>query len=55
MFARPLAIALCIAAAAPAADITLKSVQFGKPIQGDKLSADDLKGSVVLVELWGIH
>lgn len=40
---------------APAADVTLKSVRFGKPIQGEKLSTDDLKGKVVLVELWGIN
>jgi hypothetical protein len=36
-------------------DITLKSVRFGDPIQGSKLSADNLKGQVVLVELWGIN
>ncbi|MCU0704420.1 MAG: hypothetical protein MUF18_10630 [Fimbriiglobus sp.] len=36
-------------------DITLKSVRFGDPIQGGKLSADNLKGQVVLVELWGIN
>ena len=56
MFARPLAVVLCAAALAPAADdVTLKGVRFGNPIQGAKQSADDLKGQVVLVELWGIN
>lgn len=55
MFARSLVVAACLAAVAPAADVTLKAVRFGKPLQGDKLSADDLKGKVVLVELWGIN
>jgi hypothetical protein len=57
MPARPLAVALCLAAAAvsPAADVTLKAVRFGDPITGKKPSADDLTGKVVLVELWGIN
>lgn len=56
MFTRPLAVLLCAAAFAPAADdVTLKGVRFGKPIQGEQQSADDLKGNVVLVELWGIN
>jgi hypothetical protein len=54
MFARSLAVALCAAALAPAADVTLKAARFGNPIQGEKVSADTLKGKVVLVELWGI-
>ena len=55
MFARSLAVAACLAVVSPAADVTLKAVRFGDPIQGEKLSADDLKGKVVLVELWGIN
>lgn len=56
---RPLA-AVCVLAfafaAAPAADdITLKAFRPGAPIQGPKLSADDLTGKVVLVEFWGIN
>jgi hypothetical protein len=55
VFARSLAVALCAAALAPAADVTLKAARFGNPIQGEKVSADTLKGKVVLVELWGIN
>ena len=55
MLARSLAVAAFLTAVAPAADVTLKAVRFGEPIQGEKLSADDLKGRVVLVELWGIN
>lgn len=57
MTVRSLAVVLLLVlgAIAPAADVTLKSVRFGKPIQGEKLSTDDLKGKVVLVEMWGIN
>ncbi len=47
---------LALAAVAPAADdVTLKALRPGTPIQGPKLSADDLAGKVVLVEFWGIN
>ncbi len=47
---------LALAAASHAADdITLKAFRPGPPIQGPKLSADDLAGKVVLVEFWGIN
>jgi hypothetical protein len=55
MFARSLAVALCLTAPAAAEDITLRSLRAGTAIQGAKPTADDLKGRVVLVEFWGIN
>jgi hypothetical protein len=47
---------LALATTAPAADdITLKAFRPGVPIQGPKLSADDLAGKVVFVEFWGVN
>jgi hypothetical protein len=49
------------AAAAPlaAADFNMKikaaDIEFGESVMGPKLSPDDLKGKVVLVEFWGIN
>jgi len=38
-----------------AADVKIEGVKFSEVIVGPKLKADDLKGHVVLVELWGVH
>ena len=38
-----------------AADAKIEGVKFGEVIVGPKLTPDDLKGHVVLVELWGVH
>jgi hypothetical protein len=35
--------------------VKIEGVKFGEVIVGPKLKADDLKGHVVLVELWGVH
>jgi hypothetical protein len=35
--------------------VTVSDVQLGAPIMGPKLSATDLQGKVVLLELWGIR
>jgi hypothetical protein len=49
------------AAAAPlaAADFNMKikaaDIEFGETVLGPKLSTDDLKGKVVLMEFWGIN
>jgi hypothetical protein len=37
------------------ADSKIDGVQFGEVISGPKLKPDDLRGHVVLVELWGLH
>jgi hypothetical protein len=40
---------------AVAADAKIEGVKLGETIVGPKLKPDDLKGHVVLVELWGVH
>jgi hypothetical protein len=55
MFARSLAVAVCLTALAPAADVTLKGLKAGGHISGPKVFNDDLAGRVVLVEYWGVN
>ena len=52
-----IAAALCAAIALPAfaADATIEGVKFGDVVVGPKLTPDDFKGRVVLVEFWGIR
>jgi hypothetical protein len=50
----------CLAAGrVAAADFNMKikaeDIHFGEAVMGPKLSTDDLKGKVVLVEFWGIN
>lgn len=48
---------IVVAAVLPsiAADAKISDLRFGEAIVGPKLKPDDLKGHVVLVELWGIR
>jgi hypothetical protein len=48
-------LAFMFAAPAFAADVTLDNLRLGEALLGKKPEKDDLKGRVVLVELWGIH
>lgn len=45
---------LILGSAANAQDPTLKSIRFGTPLSGKPMTADDLKGKVVLVEQWAV-
>jgi hypothetical protein len=36
-------------------DLTIKNVQVGTVLHGPPVAADQLDGSVVFVEEWGIH
>jgi hypothetical protein len=36
-------------------DIKSDGIKLGKTIVGSELKPDDLKGRVVMIELWGIH
>ena len=36
-------------------DVTAAGVRLGQPVLGPKLTADDLKGKVLLLEFWGIN
>jgi hypothetical protein len=38
-----------------AADAKISDVKFGEVLVGPKLKPDDLKGHVVLIELWGLR
>lgn len=39
----------------PDTAFALKDLRLGKPLAGDALTADDLKGKVVVVEFWGVN
>jgi hypothetical protein len=49
------ALALVLAGAAGAADLSLKDLQLGEILYGPPVTAEQLAGRVVLVEHWGIH
>ena len=52
----PLALLACLACLAPLhAAASLDGADFGTYVHGPKLSADDLKGRVVLFEFWGVN
>lgn len=36
-------------------DITIDKISLGKQLSGPKVTKDDLKGKVVLFDMWGIH
>ena len=38
-----------------AADAKIDGLKFGEVISGPQLKPDDLRGHVVLVEMWGLH
>ena len=38
-----------------AANAKIDGVKFGEVLAGPKLAPADLKGHVVLIELWGLH
>ena len=52
-------VSLALAGPASGADfnlgVTAAGVRLGQPVLGPKVSADDLKGKVLLLEFWGIH
>jgi hypothetical protein len=55
---RRLAAVLAVAAVAipaAAADLTVQNVKLGKSLYGPPVAADQLQGTVVFVEEWGIH
>ena len=52
----PFVLAAALAASpATAADLTTKNVHIGRVLHGPPLAGDQLDGSVVFVEEWGIH
>ncbi len=48
------AVALTVSPAT-AADLTIKNLHVGQVLHGPPLTGDQLDGSVVFVEEWGIH
>ena len=50
-----LLIALLAIIAAPACAATLDGVNLGTPVSGPRITAEDLKGRVVLFEYWGVN
>lgn len=55
LFALPALICLIFAAPLLSAAATLDGIALGTAVHGPKVSADDLKGRVVLFEYWGVN